>query len=304
MSVQAQPALLRILEAGYHCNNARVHGGDTLGDPTEIALRVAGIKAGMTDGAAHRLAEIPFDSSSKYMAVLVRWGSQRRLYVKGAPEIVLPMCNKQLNAAGDCLDLESGAALERGADFAGDALRALCFASKSLSADHSRLAADDLQDLTFLGLQGMIDPPKSSAIEAVAACGRAGIRTIMITGDHPGTAQAIARQLGISADSVLTGVQLSGLSEAQLRTSVERVSVYARVAPEHKKAIAEALKANGHVVAMTGDGVNDAPALKAADIGIAMGISGTEVAKEAADMVLEDDNFATIIVAVEEGRHA
>jgi magnesium-transporting ATPase (P-type) len=150
----------------------------------------------------------------------------------------------------------------------------------------------------------MIDPPKASAIEAVEACRRAGIRTVMITGDHPDTAQAVARQLGIAAERVLTGAELSGPGEAQLRETVETVSVYARVAPEHKKAIAEALKANNHVVAMTGDGVNDAPALKAADIGVAMGVGGTEVAKEASDMVLEDDNFATIVAAVEEGRHA
>ncbi len=158
--------------------------------------------------------------------------------------------------------------------------------------------------MSFAGLQGMIDPPKKSAIEAIGQCREAGIRTVMITGDHPDTAQAVARQLGIEADEVETGVQLSQLDEKALRTLAEKVSVFARVAPEHKKAIAEAFQANGHVVAMTGDGVNDAPALKAADIGIAMGISGTEVAKEASDMVLADDNFATIVAAVEEGRHA
>ncbi len=158
--------------------------------------------------------------------------------------------------------------------------------------------------MCFVGLQGMIDPPKHSAIEAIAQCREAGIRTVMITGDHPDTAQAVARQLGIAAQQVMTGAELSALDEAGLREVTEQVSVFARVAPEHKKAIAQALQANGHVVAMTGDGVNDAPALKVADIGIAMGISGTEVAKEASDMVLADDNFATIVAAVEEGRHA
>jgi magnesium-transporting ATPase (P-type) len=158
--------------------------------------------------------------------------------------------------------------------------------------------------MCFVGLQGMIDPPKQSAIEAVEQCQGAGIRTVMITGDHPDTAQAVARQLGINAEEVLTGAELSHMDEPELEDTATRVSVFARVAPEHKKAIAEALQARGLVVAMTGDGVNDAPALKVADIGVAMGISGTEVAKESSDMVLADDNFATIVAAVEEGRHA
>jgi calcium-translocating P-type ATPase len=302
--VTEQPALFQLLEAGYHCNNARVHGGEALGDPTEIALRIAGIKAGLVDGSLRRLEEMPFDSSAKYMAVLVDVHGERRIFVKGAPEVLLVMCDYQLDAAGDRIPLNPGQAHEKAGAFAGDALRTLGFASKAVSADKCELRTEDLQGLNFLGLQGMIDPPKHSAIEAVAACRRAGIRTVMITGDHPDTAQAISRQLGIDAHRVLTGVELSLLDEPSMRRTVEEVSVYARVAPEHKKAIAEALMANGHVVAMTGDGVNDAPALKAADIGIAMGQSGTEVAKEAADMVLQDDNFATIVAAVEEGRHA
>jgi calcium-translocating P-type ATPase len=302
--VVEQPALHQLLEAGYHCNNARVHGGQALGDPTEIALRIAAIKAGLLDGSVRRLQEMPFDSSVKYMAVLVDNHGERRIFVKGAPEVLLTMCQRQLDGAGTPVDFNRDQALEKAGAFATDALRTLGFASKTVDPDTSELRTEDLQGLTFLGLQGMIDPPKHSAIEAVAACGRAGIRTVMITGDHPDTAQAIARQLGIQADSVLTGAELSNLDFAAMRRTVEEVSVYARVAPEHKKSIAEALMANGHVVAMTGDGVNDAPALKAADIGIAMGLSGTEVAKEAADMVLQDDNFATIVAAVEEGRHA
>jgi len=161
-----------------------------------------------------------------------------------------------------------------------------------------------LRDLIFAGLQGMIDPPKPSAIEAIAKCQGAGIRTVMVTGDHPDTAQAVAAQLGIEASQVVTGVALAAMDDETLRRAVETVSVFARVAPEHKQRIAAAFQANGHVVAMTGDGVNDAPALKQADLGIAMGIAGTEVAREAADMVLADDNFATIVNAVEEGRHA
>ena len=300
-----QPALHAVLEAGYHCNNARVHGGNAVGDPTEIALRIAGIKGGMVDGALRRRVELPFDSAVKYMAVLVEGRDGRRwIYVKGAPEVVLDMCAGEHDAAGDTVALQRERALEQAGAFAGDALRTLALACREVAGDHADLTAEDLHGLCFLGLQGMIDPPKASAIEAVKACAGAGIRTVMITGDHPETAQAVARQLGIPAARALTGVQLAALDEAQLREVVEEVSVYARVAPEHKKGIADALKANGHVVAMTGDGVNDAPALKAADIGVAMGRGGTEVAKEAADMVLEDDNFATIVAAVEEGRHA
>jgi magnesium-transporting ATPase (P-type) len=304
VTVADQPALRALLEAGYFCNNARVHGDSNYGDPTEVALRVAAIKAGVQDAGARRLEEMPFDSSVKYMAVLVELRGERHLFVKGAPEVVLAMCDHQLNAAGDEVILDSTAASQRASRFASGALRTLGFAGRRLDDRHADLRAEDLQGLTFFGLQGMIDPPKASAIDAVAACRRAGIRTVMITGDHPDTAQAVARQLGIDAQEVLTGARLDDLDAAGLRGTVERVSVYARVAPEHKKAIAEALKANRHVVAMTGDGVNDAPALKAADIGVAMGQSGTEVAKEAADMVLEDDNFATIVAAVEEGRHA
>lgn len=302
--VAEQPALAALLQAGYHCNNARVHGGEALGDPTEVALRVAAIKGHVVDGSVRRIEEMPFDSSVKYMAVLVEFSGERYIYVKGAPEVVLGMCSRQLNAAGDAVSLDVEIALERARGFAGDALRTLGFAGRRVAQDHPDLRAEDLDDLTFFGLQGMIDPPKASAIEAVAACQRAGIRTVMITGDHPDTAQAVARQLGIPAGEALTGSELAELDDAALRETVERVSVFARVAPEHKKAIAEALKVNGHVVAMTGDGVNDAPALKAADIGVAMGQGGTEVAREAADMVLEDDNFATIVAAVEEGRHA
>lgn len=304
VSVADQPALRTLLEAAYHCNNARVHGGENFGDPTEVALRVAAIKGGVRAAGARRIEEMPFDSSVKYMAVLVELRGERHLFVKGAPEVVLAMCDRQLNAAGDEVALDSAAASERASRFAGEALRTLGFAGRRLDDSHEDLRVEDLQDLTFFGLQGMIDPPKASAIQAVAACRRAGIRTVMITGDHPDTAQAVARQLGIDAREALTGAELDGIEPGQLREIVERVSVFARVAPEHKKAIAEALRANHHVVAMTGDGVKDAPALKAADIGVAMGQGGTEVAKEAADMVLEDDNFATIVAAVEEGRHA
>jgi magnesium-transporting ATPase (P-type) len=214
------------------------------------------------------------------------------------------MCTTQLDRAGQTQELEPAAYHAAVRGFARQALRTLGFACKAVSGDHQDLCHQDLCDLTLVGLQGMIDPPKPAAIAAVAKCQGAGIRTVMVTGDHPDTAQAVAAQLGIRAGRVLTGVELANMDLATLRLAVEEVAVFARVAPEHKKLIAEAFQANGHVVAMTGDGVNDAPALRQADIGIAMGIAGTEVAREAADMVLADDNFATIVNAVEEGRHA
>ncbi len=304
VSPREQPALLQLLNCGFYCNNAHISGVGGTGDPTELALRISGAKAELVVDGVQRLVEIPFDSSAKYMAVLVETGGKRLVLVKGAPEVLVPMCNTEHDAAGQLQPFNSSAALATARLFARDALRTLGFAFRELPAGHDGLCHEDLTELCFAGLQGMIDPPKQSAIDAISQCKQAGIRTVMITGDHPDTAQAVARQLGISADTVMTGAQLSELHEAGLREVTETVSVFARVAPEHKQAIAQALQANGHVVAMTGDGVNDAPALKVADIGIAMGISGTEVAKEASDMVLADDNFATIVAAVEEGRHA
>ena len=298
------PALVQLLRCGFYCNNAHLSGAGCSGDPTEIALRISGAKAELVVDGAQRLEDIPFDSSTRYMAVLVQCDGRRLLFAKGAPEVIVRMCSTEAGATGRHKAFDPEPALQTARGFARDALRTLGFAVREMPADHGDLCHDDLRDMCFAGLQGMIDPPKQSAIEAVALCGQAGIRTVMITGDHPDTAQAVARQLGIEAAQVLTGAELSELDEAGLREVTEQVSVFARVAPEHKQAIAQALQANGHVVAMTGDGVNDAPALKVADIGIAMGISGTEVAKEASDMVLADDNFATIVAAVEEGRHA
>jgi calcium-translocating P-type ATPase len=298
------PALMQLMSCGFICNNAHLSGAGGTGDPTEIALRVSGAKCNIVADGVHRLMEIPFDSSSKYMAVLTKEGERRLIYVKGAPEVILGMCSGESGLAGQSLPIDVERAQVTAKTFAGDALRTLGFAMKELPPEQDSLSAENLCDLQFVGLQGMIDPPRQSAIEAIEQCKLAGIRTIMITGDHPGTAQAVARQLGIEASQVMTGAELSHLDDAGLRKIAEEVSVFARVAPEHKSAIAQALQANGHVVAMTGDGVNDAPALKAADIGVAMGISGSEVAKEASDMVLADDNFATIVGAVEEGRHA
>ncbi|MCK4723743.1 MAG: HAD-IC family P-type ATPase, partial [Dehalococcoidia bacterium] len=189
-------------------------------------------------------------------------------------------------------------------DMAKDALRVLTLAYEYVPTDKTSIRPEDLEGLVFLGIQGMIDPPRREAIEAVAKCKGAGIRVVMITGDHARTAQAVARQLRIDdVGEVLDGQSLSRMSDEELYEVVDRVSVYARVAPEHKFRVATQLKRRGHIVAMTGDGVNDAPALRAADLGIAMGIKGTDVTKEASDMVLVDDNFASIVVAVEEGRH-
>ena len=299
-----QPDLLRLLHVGFHCNNAHLGAEGSSGDPTEIALKISGAKAELTVDGVHRKEEIPFDSGTKYMAVLLQEGDQRLILVKGAPEAVMQMCDTELTPDDCSRELDCTAALDQAKNFATDALRTLGFAYKRVPAEHQDLRHDDLCSLTLVGLQGIIDPPRQSAVEAVAQCKRAGIRTVMITGDHPDTAQAVARQLGIDASTVVTGRELAQMEEKELRQVVRRTSVFARVAPEHKKAIAEALQADGLVVAMTGDGVNDAPALKVADIGVAMGITGTEVAKEASDMVLADDNFATIVAAVEEGRHA
>jgi calcium-translocating P-type ATPase len=301
---QEEAALMQLLQCGFNCNNAHLSGEGGTGDPTELALRISGAKAGLVVDGVQRLEEIPFDSSAKYMAVLVETGGEHWILAKGAPEIIVPMCSTSLDAKGNSIPFDANTALYTAKLFARDALRTLGFAVKKLPAVQQDLRHEDLADMCFAGLQGMIDPPKQSAIEAVEQCKGAGIRTVMITGDHPDTAQAVAKQLGINAEQVITGAELSHMSEDDLQDNVTSVSVFARVAPEHKKAIAEALQAQGLVVAMTGDGVNDAPALKAADIGVAMGISGTEVAKESSDMVLADDNFATIVAAVEEGRHA
>ncbi|MEE4163061.1 MAG: HAD-IC family P-type ATPase [Woeseiaceae bacterium] len=300
----AEPALMQLLRCGFYCNNAHITGESGVGDPTEIALRVAGAKAELTPDGVRRLEQIPFESSTKYMATLVDMHGERMILVKGAPEVVVSMCSAANDPDGNAVPLQAENQLAVASAFARDALRTLGFAARVLPPGSEDLQHEDLADMRFLGLQGMIDPPREAAIHAVALCKSAGIRTVMITGDHPDTALAVAGQLGIDTKRVLTGADLAGISEDELERIVEDVSVFGRVAPEHKKSIAEALQKNGHVVAMTGDGVNDAPALKAADIGIAMGINGTEVAKESADMVLADDNFETIVAAVEEGRHA
>lgn len=315
------PGVSECLRAGLLCNDSALvqKGGrwDAQGDPTEVALIVAAKKAGLDAEAAQarwpRVDAIPFESQHQYMATLHddREAGRKLVYLKGAVEVVLDRCTQAIDARGQPAPLDRERVLAQVARLAATGLRVLAFARAELPAATPRIQARDLpRQFTFLGLQGMMDPPRPEAIEAVAACLQAGIQVKMITGDHAGTAVAIGRQLGLpdpnaAADSpaALTGKELATLSDEQLIEAATKVSVFARVTPEQKLRLVEALQEQGDIVAMTGDGVNDAPALKQANIGVAMGITGTEVAKEASDMVLTDDNFASIQAAVEEGRN-
>ncbi len=306
---QESEELIESLKAGYLCSNASLTenkdkgGYSIVGDPTEGALVVSASKAGITEHFP-RLDEIPFVAEQQYMATLHEGVNGNVIYLKGSPERVLEMCQNQL-VNGSIEPLRREEILAEADEMAGEALRVLGMAYKRVPVEKKALNSEDLEGLTFLGLQGMIDPPREEAIEAARKCKHAGIKVVMITGDHAQTAKAIARQLGIGEGEgrVLTGEELSRMSDDELYEVVDTVSVYARAAPEHKFRIVKQLRRRGHIIAATGDGVNDAPALKAADIGIAMGVTGTEVSKEAADMVLTDDNFASIVSAVEEGRH-
>jgi Ca2+-transporting ATPase len=314
---QDDPDLYQTLLAGYLCNDATLSEKNgkysIVGDPTEGALIVSAAKAGVVhlieqDNGCQRLDVIPFESEKQYMATLHSSdSSDNMIYMKGSPEAVLKVCKYHMvHGKIEPLDNKTLKLIKYKAGGMGkDALRVLAMGTKIHPKDQTSIQSDDLIGLTFLGLQGMIDPPREEVITAAEKCRSAGIRTIMITGDHALTARAIAEKIGICDHNapVLRGENLSQLSDEKLYDVVEKVSVYARVAPEHKYRITRQLQEHGHVVAMTGDGVNDAPALKAADIGIAMGIAGTDVSKEASDMVLVDDNFASIISAVEEGRH-
>ena len=285
------------------------------GDPTEAALIVAAKKAGLDfkklDARFRRVAEAPFSSERKLMSTVhadAQHDQEVHVFAKGAPDILLQRCTDEYvgNEAIELTDQRRAAIMQSNVELAQQALRTLGVAARRLPADEFREAtpSEKLEErLTFLGLIGMIDPPRQEAKQAVDRAKAAGIRPLMITGDHPITAGVIAAELGISSDGrALSGSELTKLSDAELALMVDDVSVYARVNPEHKLRIVKALQVNGSVVAMTGDGVNDAPALKRADIGVAMGITGTDVSKEAADVVLMDDNFATIVAAVEEGR--
>lgn len=320
-----QPELLNLLSAAVVCNDAILQRPasvwEILGDPTEGALLSLGGKAGFekeqSDRKLPRVREIPFSSERKRMSVVVEAiappvekieGSARyMMFTKGSPELILERCTQvQVGMGVQRLTAEQRQdILSQNDQMAERGLRVLGFACRPLAAlpteDHAEAAE---QDLVWLGLVGMLDAPRPEVREAVARCRTAGIRPVMITGDHQLTAQAVAEDLGIAqpGDRVLTGRDLEKMSLEELDNLAESVSVYARVAPEHKLRIVQALQRKHHIVAMTGDGVNDAPALKQADIGIAMGITGTDVSKDASDMVLLDDNFATIVAATEEGR--
>jgi len=292
------------------CNESRIRDGELIGDPTEGALLALAMKGGIEPdslaGHSPRIAEIPFDSAHKFMATFHHDGERVRMHLKGAPDVLLARAGRHLDATAESpLDDTARAAFEaENARLAGQAMRVLAVASRDIPAQQFDPAGDLMawaQDLTLVGLVGIIDPPRPEARDAIRLCKQAGIQVKMITGDHAITAAAIARELGLEG-AVLSGAELDRIDVAELSRHIEETAVFARVAPEHKVKIVQALKARGHVVAMTGDGVNDAPALKNADIGVAMGITGTEVTKEAATMVLTDDNFATIVGAVEEGR--
>ncbi|MBU1264093.1 MAG: cation-translocating P-type ATPase [Gammaproteobacteria bacterium] len=291
------------------CNDAVADAdGKLAGDPTETALLDAAQAAGFDKTALQqslpRVAELPFDSDRARMSTLHRDGETVLMLVKGAPEGVLALCGDQL-AAGGTTTIDQAALQDEAEQLAAQGLRVLAFALKRLPAVPDALDAATLEaGLSFIGLASLIDPPRPEAAEAVAACKTAGIVPVMITGDHPATARAIASRLGIIEDGgrVLTGSELARLSLAEFEHEVESVRVYARINPEQKIKIVQALQDQGEFVAMTGDGVNDAPALKMADIGVAMGKGGTDVAREAAAMTLLDDNFATIVHAVREGR--
>ncbi len=300
------------LRIGAFCNHAELQPGSVanswkiVGDPTEGALVVLAQKAGIKRDTHSALIvdELPFDSDRKAMSVVLREPTGGVVqYTKGAPESVLANCRHERHG-GQVVELtdDRRAEIERsGHEMAGRALRVLACAYR---LDGIGVGGVEERDLIFAGLFGMIDPPRDEVKAAVVRCREAGIRPVMITGDHPATAEAIARELGIATemDVVVTGHELDSLGDDELAERAEQIAVYARVAPEHKLRVVRALKARGHVVAMTGDGVNDAPAVKAADIGIAMGITGTDVTRETAAMVLMDDNFTSIVNAVEEGR--
>jgi potassium/sodium efflux P-type ATPase len=301
--------LLQVVRIGMLCNESNIYEEEGQfkvdGDPTEGALIVSALKAGLKQEEERsrypQVAIIPFESDRGFMATLHRHENKSLIFVKGAPEKVLDMC--QESAAGIPLSREK--VMETADHFAGDGMRVLAMASKDASLEKSNLSPQDIAGgFSLAGMQGMIDPPRPEAEEAVKGCRQAGIRVAMITGDHAVTASAIGKSMGITSGNAeaLTGRELETMSDDDLFRRVKEVSVFARVSPQHKLRIVKQLMNQGEVVAVTGDGVNDAPALKAAHLGVAMGKTGTDVAREAADMVVTDDNFATIFHAVEEGR--
>ncbi len=309
-ALKPTPSLIALLQAGVLSSDAQLGKDEEgrweiIGDPTEGALVVAAAKAGLDKAAIDkenvRVNETPFTSETKRMITLCRSGDRQTAYSKGAAEVIISSCSfyQQDGKVEPLTDEMRRGLLSSIQHMAKEALRVLAVAYKP---DTDIKAAGE--GMIFLGLVGMIDPPRAEAKEAVRICEAAGIKPVMITGDHPLTAQAIARELGIlKGGRVITGVELDQINDADLERAIEGIDVYARVSPAHKLRVVAAFQKRGHVVAMTGDGVNDAPALKKADVGIAMGITGTDVTKEVSSMMLTDDNFASIVAAVEEGRH-
>ena len=294
---------------GALCNEASVARQDgqydTYGDPTEVALLIAAMKSGLDLGALRsqlpRVHEVPFESEAQFAATVHEDGSWTLTFVKGAPERVVGMCSRDWDGA----PIDRAAVLAEADRMAAAGMRVLAMAHREdHPADESGGSEAAVSELTFLGLQGMIDPPRPEVETAVRDCQQAGIRVVMITGDHAATALAIARQIGIaqSGETALLGPELEALGDEELTAALQRVPVCARTSPQQKLRIVSLLQAQGEVVAVTGDGVNDAPALKAAHVGVAMGLTGTSVAREAAEMVVADDNFASIVAAVHEGR--
>ena len=308
----AAPVVLRLAEVAALCNDASLHedgtGWHLAGDPTEGALLTLAMKAGLNPGVLRieraRMDVIPFESEHRYMATLHARGDAAVLLLKGAPERVLAMCTQQAGPDGLVQPLAADAWRDAIDAQARAGRRVLALAERELPAGRQDLQHSDVeQGLTLLGIVGIIDPPRAEAVEAVARCHAAGIRVVMITGDHGVTASAVAGQLGMGDNHrAISGPEIEAMDDAALREAVRDARVFARASPEHKLRLVRALKANGEIVAMTGDGVNDAPALKQADVGVAMGMKGTEAAKQAGAVVLADDNFASIAHAVEEGR--
>ena len=313
LNPESEPPLTLLLRIGALCNDALLAREDVccsfFGDPTEGALLVAAAKAGMNkeklERAFPRLDEIPFQSEKQYMSTLHPRDGGRVVYVKGAAERLLSLSKYLLkgNEVAPMGEADAQIIMQANTLMAGEAMRVIATAYVDLPPEFEELRDEDIRgNLVFVGLVGMADPPREEAKEAVRLCKRAGIKVVMITGDHKATAESIAHQLNLPPGKAITGAELQQMSDEELSRQVEDISVFARIDPLHKLRIVNALKSRDHVVAMTGDGVNDAPALKAASIGIAMGITGTDVAKEASDMILADDNFASVVAAVEEGR--
>jgi Ca2+-transporting ATPase len=307
--VEPGPVVFELLRAAVLASDASLVESDGIweirGDPTEGALVVAAVKAGLDAGnlrrEAPRIWEIPFESETKRMTTGHRFDGGSMAYVKGAPEVVLAACDRCLTGSGEqVLEAELRERIRQAVSgMAEDALRVIAVARKE-AAEPGQVG----QGLVLLGMAGMLDPPRETARRAVELCRSADIRPVMITGDHPDTARAVARELGILGPdgTVLTGAELDDLDQQAFRERVRKIDVYARVSPEHKLRVIEAWQSLGQVVAMTGDGINDAPALKRADVGVAMGRTGTDVSREAAAMTLTDDRFISIVGAVEEGR--